>query len=138
MLQPTVLVQLGWTAVSQRRMEAAGVVEPVDVRADPVGDGDPRRHDAVPEIELQGSEEAFDGRVVVAVAASTHAAANTVPRERRPIASAGVLGATIRVVHAWRGASKPDQDHSFRYVLVCASYPFLIHLGPIGFLVFPS
>src|SRR5437763_16386392 len=91
-------------------METARVVVALDVVTDGDRDVGPGLSEGViPEFGLQCPKEAFDRRIVPAVAAATHAAADVRLRERSLKRRAGVLRAAIRMMQRRRGPAAPQR-----------------------------
>src|SRR5207249_9669519 len=63
------------------------------------------------ELKLDRREEALHDGVVVTVAATAHAAGNTVRLEHGAVIFAGIGGALVRVVHQTEVGTPPFQSH---------------------------
>lgn len=67
--------------------------------------------EALPELALDGGEEAFHGRVIVAVPGATHTARDALRREHSLVVGAGIRGAAIRMMEQPRAGSATEQGH---------------------------
>jgi len=102
--------EVEWRPITERRVEATGVIEALDVVEDcPMSVGRIEEAAAEQVLEFEGAPKRLHGGVVVAIGATAHRSDQAMAGQSGAVGSARVLDAAIGVNHdAWR---RPASGH---------------------------